>query len=41
MLEELVRRHAVEPGDRILMFVPESGRFSAAYALITAVNGAG
>jgi 3-oxoacyl-[acyl-carrier-protein] synthase-3 len=41
MLEELVRRHAVEAGDRILLFVPESGRFSAAYALITAVNGGG
>lgn len=41
MLEELVRRHGIEAGDRILMFVPESGRFSAAYALITAVNGAG
>ena len=40
MLEELVRRHGVEAGDKILMFVPESGRFSAAYALITAVNGA-
>lgn len=40
MLEELVRRHGIEAGDRILMFVPESGRFSAAYALITAVNGA-
>ncbi|MGH8441776.1 MAG: 3-oxoacyl-[acyl-carrier-protein] synthase III C-terminal domain-containing protein, partial [Nevskiaceae bacterium] len=40
MLEELVRLHGIEPGDRILMFVPESGRFSAAYALITAVNGA-
>jgi 3-oxoacyl-[acyl-carrier-protein] synthase III len=41
MLEELVRLHGVEAGDRILMFVPESGRFSACYALITAVNGAG
>jgi len=40
MLEELVRRHAVEPGDKILMFVPESGRFSAAYALITAEKSA-
>ena len=39
MIEELVRRHGIEAGDRILMFVPESGRFSACYALITAVNG--
>lgn len=41
MLEELMRRHGVEPGDKILCFVPESGRFSAAYLLMTAVNAAG
>ena len=41
MLEELVRRHGIEAGDKILLFVPESGRFSAAYALIPAVTGAG
>lgn len=37
MLEELVRRGGVEPGDKILMFIPESARFSAAYMLLTAV----
>jgi len=41
MLEELMRKHGVESGDRILLFIPESGRFSAAYVLLTAVNGAG
>ncbi len=39
MLEELVRSGRLENGDRLLCFVPESGRFSAAYMLLTAVTG--
>lgn len=38
ILEELVRSNRVAPGDTILCFVPESARFSAAYALLTAVG---
>jgi len=38
MLEELVRSGRIAAGDRILCFVPESARFSAAYALLTAVD---
>ena len=37
MLEELVRSNRIAPGDTILCFVPESARFTAAYALLTAV----
>ena len=37
MLEELVRSDRLKDGDRVLCFVPESGRFSAAYMLLTAV----
>jgi len=41
MLEELVRSGRIAAGDRILCFVPESARFSAAYALLTAVDPSG
>ena len=37
ILEELFRSNRIAPGDTILCFVPESARFSAAYALLTAV----
>ena len=37
MLEALVRGDQLKDGDRVLCFVPESGRFSAAYMLLTAV----
>jgi 3-oxoacyl-[acyl-carrier-protein] synthase III len=37
MLENLVRSGQLADGDRILCFVPESGRFSAAYFQLTAV----
>jgi 3-oxoacyl-[acyl-carrier-protein] synthase-3 len=37
MLEELNRSGRVKPGDRLLLMVPESARFSYAYALLTAV----
>ena len=37
MLEEINRSGCVKKGDRLLLMVPESARFSYAYALITAV----
>ena len=37
MLEELNRTGQVKKGDRILLMVPESARFSYAYALLTVV----
>ena len=36
-LEELVRSGELRHGAKVLVFVPESGRFSAAYVLLTAV----
>jgi 3-oxoacyl-[acyl-carrier-protein] synthase-3 len=38
MLEELWRGGGIRPGQRVLMFVPESARFSCGYALLTAVG---
>jgi 3-oxoacyl-[acyl-carrier-protein] synthase-3 len=35
MLEELIRTHNLEPGQKILIQVPESARFTYAYALFT------
>jgi len=35
MLEELVRSERIKKGDKILLMVPESARFSYAYALVT------
>ena len=37
MLEELWRQGELRQGERILCYVPESGRFSVAYALLTVV----
>ena len=37
MLEELVRQHALQPGQRVLCFVPESGRCIAAFMHLTVV----
>ncbi len=37
MLEELYNSGAIEKGNKILCFVPESGRFSYCYILLTAV----
>ncbi|MEX2589707.1 MAG: beta-ketoacyl-ACP synthase III [Chitinophagales bacterium] len=36
MLEELLREDKIKAGDRILLMVPESARFSYSYALLTA-----
>lgn len=44
MLDEFLRTHALRAGQRILCFVPESGRFTVAFALIeveAAETGAG
>ncbi|WP_225771020.1 iron-containing redox enzyme family protein [Inquilinus sp. Marseille-Q2685] len=38
MLEELVRTRPLAPGQRIVLMVPESGRFIAAYAHLTVVG---
>lgn len=35
MLDELLKSDRVRSGDRILCFVPESGRFSSAYMLLS------
>jgi len=34
MLDEFLRTHAVQPGESILCFIPESGRFTVAFVLI-------
>jgi 3-oxoacyl-[acyl-carrier-protein] synthase-3 len=34
MLDEFLRTHRVAPGQRILCFIPESGRFTVAFALL-------
>ncbi|WP_440225088.1 iron-containing redox enzyme family protein [Dokdonella sp. MW10] len=34
MLDEFVRTHTLVPGQRILCFIPESGRFTVAFVLI-------
>lgn len=41
MLDELLRSGRVDPGHRLLMFVPESGRFSSGFVHLTAVAGTG
>ena len=37
ILEELLRSERIKPGDKVLCYVPESGRFSICYALLTVV----
>jgi 3-oxoacyl-[acyl-carrier-protein] synthase-3 len=37
MLEELFHSGRLRPGEKILCYVPESGRFSVAYILLTVV----
>lgn len=37
MLDELFRSSRLQPGEKILCYVPESGRFSVAYMLLTVV----
>jgi 3-oxoacyl-[acyl-carrier-protein] synthase III len=37
ILEELLRSDRINPGDKVLRDVPESGRFSMCYALLTVV----
>ncbi|MBE3115668.1 hypothetical protein IMZ68_00540, partial [Candidatus Bathyarchaeota archaeon] len=37
MMEELFHSDKLKEGQRILCYIPESGRFSAAYMLLTVV----
>lgn len=37
MLDEYLREHSVNPGDRILLFIPESGQFNFVMVSLTAV----
>ncbi|ACA14753.1 3-Oxoacyl-(acyl-carrier-protein (ACP)) synthase III domain protein [Methylobacterium sp. 4-46] len=37
MLDELFKSGRLRPGDQVLLFVPESGRFTMSYILLTAV----
>jgi 3-oxoacyl-[acyl-carrier-protein] synthase-3 len=37
ILEELYKSGKLNKGDKLLLMVPESGRFSTAYALLTVV----
>ena len=37
MLEALMRDARVKPGDKVLVMVPESARFTYAYLLLTVV----
>ena len=37
ILEELFRSGKLKAGEKLLCFIPESGRFSMAYILLTAV----
>ncbi len=38
ILEELLRSDRIKTGDKVLCYVPESGRFSMCYALLTVVS---
>jgi 3-oxoacyl-[acyl-carrier-protein] synthase-3 len=37
MLDELFRSGRIKPGQKLLMFVPESGRFSSGFIYMEAV----
>jgi 3-oxoacyl-[acyl-carrier-protein] synthase-3 len=37
MLDELFRSGRIQPGQKLLMFIPESGRFSSGFIHLTAV----
>ncbi|NEQ71303.1 MAG: beta-ketoacyl-ACP synthase III, partial [Symploca sp. SIO2D2] len=39
MLEELFHSNKLQPGQKIFCFVPESGRFTTAYMMLTVVEG--
>jgi 3-oxoacyl-[acyl-carrier-protein] synthase-3 len=41
MLEEAMSTGLVKPGQRVLLVVPESGRFTVSFALLTCVDGRG
>jgi 3-oxoacyl-[acyl-carrier-protein] synthase III len=37
MLDELLRSGRIRPGEKLLLYVPESGRFSSGFVLLEAV----
>ena len=37
MLDELFRSGRIKPGEKLLMFIPESGRFSSGFVYMEAV----
>lgn len=39
MLDELFKSGRLKAGDKLLMFIPESGRFSSGFVMLEAVNG--
>jgi 3-oxoacyl-[acyl-carrier-protein] synthase-3 len=39
MLDDFLRERTIKPGERILCFVPESGRFTVSFAQLTVVAG--
>jgi 3-oxoacyl-[acyl-carrier-protein] synthase-3 len=41
MLDGLFRSGRLRPGQRLLLWIPESGRFSSAFALMTVVRNGG
>ncbi|MHC2066410.1 3-oxoacyl-[acyl-carrier-protein] synthase III C-terminal domain-containing protein [Bremerella sp. T1] len=38
MLDEFIREHAIQSGDRLLLFIPESGQFNFVLVSLTAVK---
>lgn len=40
LLDEFLRTHTIEPGQRLLLFIPESGQFNFVMVSLTAVIGA-
>jgi 3-oxoacyl-[acyl-carrier-protein] synthase-3 len=41
MIDELLKSGRLKSGDRLLCFIPESGRFTGSLMYLTAVNHAG
>jgi 3-oxoacyl-[acyl-carrier-protein] synthase-3 len=37
MLDELMRSGRIRPGQKILLYVPESGRFSSGFVFLEAI----
>jgi 3-oxoacyl-[acyl-carrier-protein] synthase-3 len=37
MIDEIFNSGSLQPGEKILCYIPESGRFSVAYLMLTVV----